>query len=135
VLPPILHFWKTPWISRTSLFFNIHMNNDNDTFTVWNKMLQDMHCTCKDNKKNWIILAVTPSFLCSQDDKCWLYLQKLRGLSPWVNYTERPPLVGEVSANFCGQRVPSGQHDGSLRPYYWISRPALYLETEFKVDQ
>jgi hypothetical protein len=29
-----------------------------------------------------------------------LYL--LRGLSPQANYTERPPHVGEVSANFCG---------------------------------
>jgi hypothetical protein len=27
---------------------------------------------------------------------------KLCGLSPQANYTERPPLVGEVSANFCG---------------------------------
>jgi hypothetical protein len=27
--------------------------------------------------------------------------------------TERPPLVGEVIANFCGQRVPRGQRDGS----------------------
>jgi hypothetical protein len=26
---------------------------------------------------------------------------KLRGLSLRVNYTERPPLVGEVSVNFC----------------------------------
>jgi hypothetical protein len=31
--------------------------------------------------------------------------------------TERPPLVGEVIANFCGYRVPRGQRDGSLRPY------------------
>jgi hypothetical protein len=30
---------------------------------------------------------------------------------------ERPPLVGEVSANFCGQRVQRGQCDGYLRPY------------------
>jgi hypothetical protein len=27
------------------------------------------------------------------------------------------PLVGEVSTNFCGWRVPCGQRDGSLRPY------------------
>jgi hypothetical protein len=27
---------------------------------------------------------------------------KLRGLSPQANYTEWPPLVGEISANFCG---------------------------------
>jgi hypothetical protein len=27
-------------------------------------------------------------------------LNKLRGLSPRVNYTDRPSLVGEVSANF-----------------------------------
>jgi hypothetical protein len=35
--------------------------------------------------------------------------------------TERPPLAGEVSANFCGKRVSRGQHDGSLRPYSRIS--------------
>jgi hypothetical protein len=29
--------------------------------------------------------------------------------------TERPPLVGEVSANFCGYRVSRGQRDGSPR--------------------
>jgi hypothetical protein len=28
--------------------------------------------------------------------------KKLHGLSPQANYTERPPLVGEVIANFCG---------------------------------
>jgi hypothetical protein len=27
---------------------------------------------------------------------------------------ERPPLVGEVIANLCGERVPRGQLDGSL---------------------
>jgi hypothetical protein len=27
---------------------------------------------------------------------------KLRGRSPQANYTDRPPLVGEVSANLCG---------------------------------
>jgi hypothetical protein len=41
--------------------------------------------------------------------------------------TERPPLVGEVSANFCGHRVPRGQHDVSLRPYSRISRPGPLL--------
>jgi hypothetical protein len=35
--------------------------------------------------------------------------------------TERPPLVGEVSVKFCGYRVPRGQRDGSLRPYYRLS--------------
>jgi hypothetical protein len=39
--------------------------------------------------------------------------------------TERPPLVGEVSANFCGERVSRGQRDGSLQPYSRISRPEL----------
>jgi hypothetical protein len=38
--------------------------------------------------------------------------------------TERKPLVGEVSAKLYGKRVPCGQHDGSLRPYSRISRPA-----------
>jgi hypothetical protein len=27
--------------------------------------------------------------------------------------TERPPLVGEISANLCGQRVSRGQRNGS----------------------
>jgi hypothetical protein len=41
--------------------------------------------------------------------------------------TERPPLVGEVCANFCGLRVPRGQRDGSLRPYSRISRPSIAI--------
>jgi hypothetical protein len=36
---------------------------------------------------------------------------------------ERPPLVGEVSTNFCGERVPRGQRGGSLRTYSRVSRP------------
>jgi hypothetical protein len=31
--------------------------------------------------------------------------------------TERPPLVGEAIANLCGERMPRGQRNGSLRPY------------------
>jgi hypothetical protein len=41
--------------------------------------------------------------------------------------TERLPLVGEVSANFWRQRVSRGQRNGSLRPYYRISRPEPLL--------
>jgi hypothetical protein len=36
--------------------------------------------------------------------------------------TERPPHVGEVIANYCGERVPRGQRDGSLRPHSRLSR-------------
>jgi hypothetical protein len=39
--------------------------------------------------------------------------------------TERPPLVGEVSANVCGQTVSRGQRNGSPRPYSRFSRPRL----------
>jgi hypothetical protein len=44
--------------------------------------------------------------------------------------TERPPLVGEAIANFCGERVPRGQRDGSLRPYSRFSRqePLLFYQ-------
>jgi hypothetical protein len=44
--------------------------------------------------------------------------------------TERPPLVGEAIANFCGYRVPRGQRDGSLRPYPRFSRqePLLFYQ-------
>jgi hypothetical protein len=38
---------------------------------------------------------------------------KLRGLGP----TKRPPLVGEVGANFCGYSVSSGQRNGYPRSY------------------
>jgi hypothetical protein len=43
--------------------------------------------------------------------------------------TKRPPLLGEMVANFCGQRVPRGQRDGSLQPYSRFSRlePLLFL--------
>jgi hypothetical protein len=49
--------------------------------------------------------------------------------------TERTPLVSEVSANFCGQSVPHGRRDRSLRPYCWISRPEqlLFLPSFFFV--
>jgi hypothetical protein len=33
-----------------------------------------------------------------------------------ITPTERPPLANQISANFCGQRVSRGQHDGSLGP-------------------
>jgi hypothetical protein len=39
---------------------------------------------------------------------------KLRDFSPRA--TERPPLVAEVSANFCWWRVSRGQRNGSARP-------------------
>jgi hypothetical protein len=41
--------------------------------------------------------------------------------------TEQPPLVGEVSANLCGQRVPHGHRDGSLLPYSRFYRPEPLL--------
>jgi hypothetical protein len=40
---------------------------------------------------------------------------------------KRPPLVGEVSANFCGYRVQRGQCYGSLWPYFRLSIPKLLL--------
>jgi hypothetical protein len=41
--------------------------------------------------------------------------------------TERPPLICEVSANFCEYRMLCGQHNGFPRPYSRISRPDLLL--------
>jgi hypothetical protein len=41
--------------------------------------------------------------------------------------TERPPLVGEVSANFCGYRVSHGQRNGSPRPLIRFSWPEPLL--------
>jgi hypothetical protein len=41
--------------------------------------------------------------------------------------TERPPHKGEVSVNFCGERVSRGQRNGSPRPYSRFSRPEPLL--------
>jgi hypothetical protein len=41
--------------------------------------------------------------------------------------SERPPLVGEVSAKFCGYRVPRGQRDVSPLPYSRFSVPEPLL--------
>jgi hypothetical protein len=48
---------------------------------------------------------------------------------------ERPPLVGEVSANFCGYRVQHGQCNRSPQPYSRISRPEplLFLPSSFSI--
>jgi hypothetical protein len=46
--------------------------------------------------------------------------------------TERPPLVGEVNANFCGYRVPRGQQ--SLLLYYSYNCLSYYFEMSlFKI--
>jgi hypothetical protein len=40
---------------------------------------------------------------------------------------ERPSLVGEVSTNVCGKRIPRGQRDWSQRPYFRLTRPEPLL--------
>jgi hypothetical protein len=50
--------------------------------------------------------------------------------------TERPPLEGKVSANFCGYKgVPWGQRGGSLWPYSRLSipEPLLFLSSSSSV--
>jgi hypothetical protein len=50
------------------------------------------------------------------DKKDFPINKKIRGLSRERTVTtERPQIVGEISANFCGKRVPRGERDGSLR--------------------
>jgi hypothetical protein len=58
----------------------------------------------------------------------WLNAQFLKKrpvawVREWTVPTERPTIVGEVSANFRGYRVQCARRDGSLRPYYRFSRP------------
>jgi hypothetical protein len=49
--------------------------------------------------------------------------------------TERPPHVGEVSANVCRYRVSRGQRGGSPRPYYRFSipEPLLFLPRTYSI--
>jgi hypothetical protein len=72
--------------------------------------------------------------------KHYLSSNKQRNSVAWVRErsipTERPPLVGEVNANFCGQRVSRGQRNGSPRRivgfldrnryYFFQVAPQLY---------
>jgi hypothetical protein len=44
---------------------------------------------------------------------------------------ERPPLLGDVSTNFCGLKVSRGHCNGSLRPYSRFSRPIIYFLDNF----
>jgi hypothetical protein len=64
-------------------------------------------------------------------DTSWTLFIEIKNSVAWVRKqtipTERPPLVGEVSANFCGYRVPCGQRHRSLQPYSRISRPEPLL--------
>jgi hypothetical protein len=54
--------------------------------------------------------------------------KKPHSFSQQANYTtERPPLVGEISANFCGKRVSHGQRNRFPRPYSRFSRPEPLL--------
>jgi hypothetical protein len=41
--------------------------------------------------------------------------------------TERPPLVGEISANFCGQRVSCGQRDPHGHILGFLDRSHYYF--------
>jgi hypothetical protein len=68
-------------------------------------------------------MAQTVYWMSNEESTLYSY-EKLHDLSPRVNY------VGEVIANFCGQRVPRGQRDGSLRPYSRFSRqePLLFYQ-------
>jgi hypothetical protein len=48
-----------------------------------------------------------------------IYIKKLNSVAlvrKWTIPTERPPYVGEVSANFFGYRVSRDQRIGSPRP-------------------
>jgi hypothetical protein len=48
--------------------------------------------------------------------------------------TVRPPLVGEVSANFCRYKVSRVRHNGFPRPYSPFSRPELCADREYKIN-
>jgi hypothetical protein len=74
---------------------------------------------------------VPPSFLFVFSFCYFLsFLLSLKNPVAWVRErtipTELPPLVGEVSTNFCGERLPRGQRDESLRQYSRLSRPVSF---------
>jgi hypothetical protein len=61
----------------------------------------------------------------------WVEEKKLHGLSPRANYTDRATAGGRRSnCQICGERVPRGQRDRSLRPYSRFSgqEPLLFYQ-------
>jgi hypothetical protein len=70
---------------------------------MWSLTSIYMHCFMGKNVKNKILPEPN-----EKNSVAWVRERTIP--------TERQPLVGEVSANFCGQRVTRGQSDGSLRP-------------------
>jgi hypothetical protein len=67
---------------------------------------------------NFSISRVIRSFKVTKTKKNSVALVRERTIP-----AERPPLVGEVNANFCGKKVSRGQRNGSPQPYSRISRP------------
>jgi hypothetical protein len=64
-------------------------------------------------------------------DQClWIKKNSMIRVRERTIPTEQPPLVGEAIANFCGEGVPRGQRDGSLRSYSRIYRqePLLFYQ-------
>jgi hypothetical protein len=67
-----------------------------------------------------------------------IWIEKVNSVA-WVRErtipTELPTLIGEISANFCGYRVPRCRRDGSLRTYSRISRlePLLFLPSSCSI--
>jgi hypothetical protein len=62
----------------------------------------------------WGVFGARSCKECSWPTK-YKQTNKLRGLSPQARTipTERPPLVGQVSTNFSGERVSCGQRNES----------------------
>jgi hypothetical protein len=72
-----------------------------------------------------------------RDMKIWLYREReiyllinnnnaVASIHKRTKETLRPPLVGEVNANFLRIEVPHGQSDGSLRPSSRLSIQEFY---------
>jgi hypothetical protein len=67
----------------------------------------------------WPLFSVSTSFLTQYSISCFnltLYKNSVALVCKQIIPAERPPLVGEVSTNFTGQRVSRGQRNQSPRP-------------------
>jgi hypothetical protein len=69
---------------------------------------------------------------------CLPYHNLYKNLTPWpqsVSKLYHSSIVGEVSANFCGQKVSRGQRSGSSRLYSRFSRlePLLFLPSSSSI--
>jgi hypothetical protein len=113
----VLHFPRHWWSNRKYVFFNeLTWLGLRSPFTPSYGEVSIFRKVTITNSPWKSLVEDADSSSSSSSSSSRTSSSRLRSLSPRANYTERSPLVGEVTANFLGKWVSRGQRDGTLRP-------------------